>query len=182
MALGPLDRDPGLVVPGRAGVPGCPGPAQVAFVGLGPGAHPARIPGGHPRTPAATSLTGCARSNWSARPPLEETVRGVWDRLAVAGLPSLARNAHPSNRPHLTLASVDEFPPGAEQRLADLCAAALPLPARLQRVEVLDGSAPLVWLVRPVPEAGRPARRGLGRPRGRDGQNPWHLPGRWIRT
>ena len=25
VALGPLDRDPGLVVPGRAGVPGCPG-------------------------------------------------------------------------------------------------------------------------------------------------------------
>ena len=70
----------------------------------------------------------------------------------AAGLPSLARNTHPTNRPHLTLASVDEFPPGAEQRLADLCAAALPLPARLQRVEVLDGSAPLVWLVRPVPE------------------------------
>jgi hypothetical protein len=46
-------------------------------------------------------------------PGLEAAVRGAWERLAAAGLPSLARNAHPTNRPHLTLASVDEFPPGA---------------------------------------------------------------------
>ncbi|WP_446215420.1 2'-5' RNA ligase family protein [Micromonospora sp. IBHARD004] len=113
-------------------------------------------------------------------PPLEETVRGIWDRLAAAGLPSLARNTHPTNRPHLTLASVDEFPPGAEQRLADLCAAALPLPARLQRVEVLDGSAPLVWLVRPVPELVALHGAVWDVLAGAPGQNPWHLPGRWI--
>lgn len=113
-------------------------------------------------------------------PPLEETVRGVWERLAAAGLPSLARNTHPTNRPHLTLASVDEFPPGAEQRLADLCAAALPLPARLQRVEVLDGSAPLVWLVRPVPELVALHGAVWDILAGAPGKNPWHLPGRWI--
>ncbi|SBT39911.1 2'-5' RNA ligase family protein [Micromonospora auratinigra] len=113
-------------------------------------------------------------------PGLEEAVRAAWVRLAAAGLPSLARNVHPTNRPHLTLASVDEFPPGAEQRLADLCDAALPLPVRLDRIEVLDGSAPLVWLLRPGPQllalhaavwdvlADAPGRR------------PWHLPGRWI--
>ena len=113
-------------------------------------------------------------------PPLEETVRGVWERLAAAGLPSLARNTHPTNRPHLTLASVDGFPPGAEQRLADLCAAALPLPARLQRVEVLDGSAPLVWLVRPVPELVALHGAVWDVLADAPGKNPWHLPGRWM--
>ncbi|WP_243422237.1 hypothetical protein [Micromonospora globispora] len=84
-------------------------------------------------------------------PELEEAVRAAWERLAAAGLPSLARNTHPTNRPHLTLAAVDEFPPGAEERLADLCDAALPVLVRPDRVAVLDGSAPLVWPIRPVP-------------------------------
>ncbi|MFR9777911.1 2'-5' RNA ligase family protein [Micromonospora sp. MS34] len=113
-------------------------------------------------------------------PKLEEAVRAAWVRLAAAGLPSLARNAHPTNRPHLTLAAVEAFPPGVEQRLADLCDAALPLPARLDRVEVLDGSAPLVWLIRPAPQL--VALHGavwdvLADARG---QREWHKPGRWI--
>ncbi|TDB77441.1 2'-5' RNA ligase family protein [Micromonospora sp. KC723] len=113
-------------------------------------------------------------------PRLEERVRAAWDRLAVAGLPSLARNPHPTNRPHLTMASVDGFPPGVTGRLADLFDAALPLPVHLDRVEVLDGSAPLVWLVRPTPrltalhEAVHEVLARTG------GQNPWHAPGRWI--
>jgi 2'-5' RNA ligase len=111
---------------------------------------------------------------------LEETVRGAWERLAAAGLPSLARNTHPTNRPHLTLAAVDEFPPGAEERLADLCDAALPVPARLDRVEVLDGSAPLVWLVRPTPELTALHAAVWDVLAGADGQHPWHLPGRWV--
>lgn len=113
-------------------------------------------------------------------PELEEAVRAAWVRLAAAGLPSLARNAHPTNRPHLTLAAVDEFPPGAEQRLADLCDAALPLPARLDRVEVLDGSAPLVWLVRPAPQLLALHGAVWDVLAAADGQHPWHAPGRWI--
>ncbi|MEK8105395.1 2'-5' RNA ligase family protein [Micromonospora sp. M12] len=84
-------------------------------------------------------------------PGLEVAVRAVWSRLAAAGLPSLARNIHPTNRPHLTLAAVDDFPPGVEHRLAELFDAVLPVPVALDRVVVLDGSAPLVWLVRPTP-------------------------------
>ncbi|MFI7607815.1 2'-5' RNA ligase family protein [Micromonospora sp. NPDC049366] len=110
---------------------------------------------------------------------LDATVRAAWDRLAGAGLPSLARNTHPSNRPHLTLAAVDEFPPGAVARLGALVADALPLPARLGEVAVLDGSAPLVWLVDPDPALvalHRAVWRILG---DADGRNPWHAPQRW---
>jgi hypothetical protein len=113
-------------------------------------------------------------------PELEDAVRAAWHRLAEAGLPSLARNTHPTNRPHLTLASVDEFPPGAEQRLADLCAAALPLPARLDRVAVLDGSAPLVWLIRPGPQLVALHGAVWDVLAEAPGPYPWHLPGRWV--
>ncbi|SCG44806.1 2'-5' RNA ligase family protein [Micromonospora halophytica] len=113
-------------------------------------------------------------------PPLEKTVRAAWDRLAVAGLPSLARNTHPTNRPHLTMASVDAFPPGAASRLADLFDDALPLAVHLDRVEVLDGSAPLVWLVHPTPELTRLHEAVWDVLAGADGQHPWHVPGRWV--
>ncbi|MFU8871571.1 2'-5' RNA ligase family protein [Micromonospora sp. SL4-19] len=113
-------------------------------------------------------------------PELDEAVRAAWHRLAFAGLPSLARNVHPTNRPHLTLASVDEFPPGAQQRLADLCDAALPLPVRLDRVAVLDGSAPLVWLVRPAPQLVALHGAVWDVLAEAPGPRPWHLPGRWI--
>ncbi|WP_089154181.1 2'-5' RNA ligase family protein [Micromonospora sp. NBS 11-29] len=111
---------------------------------------------------------------------LDATVRAAWSRLAAAGLPSLARNTHPTNRPHLTLASVDEFPPGAERRLADLCDAALPLPVRLDRVAVLDGSAPLVWLVRPTPQLAALHGAVWDVLAEASGPHPWHLPGRWV--
>ncbi|GHJ07702.1 hypothetical protein TPA0907_20690 [Micromonospora humidisoli] len=113
-------------------------------------------------------------------PALERTVRTAWDRLAEAGLPSLARHGHPTNRPHLTLAAVEAFPPGVADRLAVLFATALPLPVALERVTVLDGSAPLVWLVRPDPaltalhEAVWEALHGV------PGQRPWHAPGTWV--
>ncbi|MBY8874316.1 2'-5' RNA ligase family protein [Micromonospora sp. PLK6-60] len=113
-------------------------------------------------------------------PGLEEAVRAAWARLAAAGLPSLARNAHPTNRPHLTLAAVDAFPPGAEERIADLCAAVLPLPARLDRIEVLDGSAPLAWLVRPGPELVALHAAVWDVLGGPERGNPWHRPGRWV--
>ncbi|SCE95363.1 2'-5' RNA ligase family protein [Micromonospora mirobrigensis] len=111
---------------------------------------------------------------------LEDGVRAAWSRLSAAGLPSLARNVHPTNRPHLTLAAVDAFPPGAQERLADLCAAVLPVPARLDRVEVLDGSAPLVWLLRPTPELVALHAAVWDVLGDAEGANPWHRPGRWV--
>lgn len=111
---------------------------------------------------------------------LEQTVRDVWGRLAAVGLPSLARNTHPTNRPHLTLASVTEFPPGVEDRLSALVDAALPLPVQLDRVTVLDGSAPLVWLVRPSPALTVLHAAVWDVLADADGLLPWHAPGRWI--
>ncbi|MEU7933770.1 2'-5' RNA ligase family protein [Micromonospora echinofusca] len=112
-------------------------------------------------------------------PELEAAVRGAWERLAASGLPSLARNAHPTNRPHLTLAAVDEFPPGARPRLAALFDAALPLPVRLDRIAVLDGSAPLVWLLRPSPELTALHASVWDVLAAAPGQRPWHAPGHW---
>ncbi|MEU5566046.1 2'-5' RNA ligase family protein [Micromonospora musae] len=111
---------------------------------------------------------------------LDATVRAAWDRLAETGLPSLARNTHATNRPHLTLAAVDEFPPGAQERLADLFDAALPLRARVDRVAVLDGSAPLVWLIRATPELLALHGAVWDVLAGAPGAQPWHLPGRWV--
>ncbi|MET8042823.1 2'-5' RNA ligase family protein [Micromonospora sp. NPDC005215] len=113
-------------------------------------------------------------------PGLETAVRAVWQRLAAAGLPSLARNIHPTNRPHLTLAAVDEFPPGVERRLAELFDAALPVPVALDRVVVLDGSAPLVWLVRPTPALTRLHAAVWDVLAEADGHRPWHAPGAWV--
>ncbi|MEU6207282.1 2'-5' RNA ligase family protein [Micromonospora musae] len=111
---------------------------------------------------------------------LDATVRAAWDRLAETGLPSLARNTHATNRPHLTLAAVAEFPPGAQERLADLFDAALPLRARVDRVAVLDGSAPLVWLIRATPELLALHGAVWDVLAGAPGARPWHLPGRWV--
>ncbi|MGC4806460.1 2'-5' RNA ligase family protein [Micromonospora sp. DT233] len=113
-------------------------------------------------------------------PPLEAAVRAAWDRLAAAGLPSLARNTHPTNRPHLTLASVDEFPPGVGDRLAALFDRALPVPARLDRVAVLGGSAPLVWLLRPEPALTALHEAVWDVLADAAGRLPWHAPGRWV--
>ncbi|MBO4209052.1 2'-5' RNA ligase family protein [Micromonospora echinofusca] len=113
-------------------------------------------------------------------PALERAVRAAWERLAQAGLPSLARNTHPTNRPHLTLASADHLPPDVARRLAGLLADALPLTARPEAVDLLDGVHPLVWRLAPAPEllalqaAVWRALDGVG------GRNPWHEPGRWT--
>ncbi|WKU06531.1 2'-5' RNA ligase family protein [Micromonospora sp. HUAS LYJ1] len=113
-------------------------------------------------------------------PALERTVRAAWDRLSAAGLPSLARHGHPTNRPHLTLAAVEAFPPGAADRLAALFVTALPLPVALDRVTVLDGSAPLVWLVRPGTALTALHDAVWAALDGADGQRPWHAPGNWV--
>ncbi|MFF4874489.1 2'-5' RNA ligase family protein [Micromonospora sp. NPDC000668] len=111
---------------------------------------------------------------------LDDAVRTAWDRLAAAGLPSLARNIHPTNRPHLTLAAMDEFPPGAEHRLAELFDAALPVPVTLDRVVVLDGSAPLVWLVRPTRALSTLHAAVWDVLTDAAGHRPWHAPGAWV--
>ncbi|WP_306204215.1 2'-5' RNA ligase family protein [Actinoplanes sp. RD1] len=71
---------------------------------------------------------------------LDRTVRAVWERLRAAGLKSLATHGHPTNRPHLTLATGASLTPEAVAAVAGL-----PLPAVLEGV-VLFGHA-VAWRV-----------------------------------
>ncbi|MDO9380153.1 MAG: 2'-5' RNA ligase family protein [Nocardioidaceae bacterium] len=56
----------------------------------------------------------------------EAALRGQWDALAAAGLPSQASHTGASNRPHVTLDARDEVVPDAETRLAGV-ASVLPV-------------------------------------------------------
>ncbi|MFJ3818721.1 2'-5' RNA ligase family protein [Streptomyces sp. NPDC090056] len=104
----------------------------------------------------------------------ERAVREAWRRLADAGLPSLAGHRHPTNRPHLTLASADALPAEVRARLLRVLAEALPVPLRLDGFVRFSGRfRVLAWAVRPddallrlhgavwrvlreAPESGRP--------------------------
>ncbi|WP_250029527.1 2'-5' RNA ligase family protein [Paractinoplanes maris] len=66
-------------------------------------------------------------------------VRALWDRLAAAGLPSLATHQHPTNRPHLTLVTAES--------LTGLPPLGLPLEFTLTEVRMLGRA--LVWAVMP---------------------------------
>ncbi|MFE5735169.1 2'-5' RNA ligase family protein [Streptomyces sp. NPDC056528] len=114
----------------------------------------------------------------------ERAVRDAWRRLADAGLPSQDGHRHPTNRPHLTLASADGLPPETRARLLRVLAEALPLPLRLNGLVRFSGRVHvLAWAVRPddallrlhgavwrilreAPESGRP--------------NPLLDPARWV--
>jgi len=75
---------------------------------------------------------------------LTAAVRDAWARLVDAGLPSLGRHPHPTNRPHLTLAAAPALPP-----LGDVFGA-LPVPVRLSGVLAFGGErGALVWAVVP---------------------------------
>ncbi|WP_305785146.1 2'-5' RNA ligase family protein [Symbioplanes lichenis] len=71
---------------------------------------------------------------------VDRTVRGVWERLRAAGLKSLATHEHPTNRPHLTLATGAALTPQAVAAVAGL-----PLPAVLDDV-IFFGHA-VAWRV-----------------------------------
>jgi hypothetical protein len=62
-------------------------------------------------------------------PALDHAVRDLWRRLHRAGLRSLATHTHPTNRPHLTMATAD--------RIDAVPAIELPLPIRLGPVRSL---------------------------------------------
>ncbi|WP_425588108.1 2'-5' RNA ligase family protein [Streptomyces prasinosporus] len=110
-------------------------------------------------------------------------VRQMWRGIAAAGLPSLAEHRHPTNRPHVTLATCEELHPPARAELAAILDDGLPAPFRLDgllrfagRTRVLAwrvvADAELVelhrrvWEVLAATEAGR--------------LNPLHAPGRWV--
>jgi 2'-5' RNA ligase len=110
---------------------------------------------------------------------LERAVRAAWRQLDQAGLPSLARHRHPTNRPHLTLASADEFPPGATAAINEALAG-LPIPVRLDGLRYFSGRAGvLAWTV-----DGGAALRDLQAQiwSALDGadRNPQHQPAAWA--
>ncbi len=101
---------------------------------------------------------------------LDAAVRAVWDRLAAAGLRSLALHRHPTNRPHLTLAAGAVLPAGLDLPL--------PMPVTLDGTIRFDGHAGmLAWRVVPTPEllaVQAHVWRALG------DENPLRAPGRWV--
>ncbi|MFZ4272093.1 2'-5' RNA ligase family protein [Streptomyces arboris] len=79
----------------------------------------------------------------------ERVVRRVWRAIADEGLPSQAGHRHPTNRPHLTLATADVLPAATRGALAEALDA-LPLPLHLTGLLRFSGrSNVLAWAVRP---------------------------------
>lgn len=110
---------------------------------------------------------------------LNRAVREAWRRLDQAGLASLARHQHPTNRPHLTLASADELPPGASAVIADALRA-LPVPVRLDGLHFFRGRAGvLAWAV-DGGEALRRLQAQIWSALGGADRNPQHEPGAWT--
>jgi len=60
----------------------------------------------------------------------DAAIRAQWAALEEAGLPSLARQAAPSHRPHVTLAARRSLDPAREPDLARVVAS-LPMPVRI---------------------------------------------------
>ncbi len=110
---------------------------------------------------------------------LDRTVRAAWRRLDQAGFSSLARHRHPTNRPHLTLASAEQFPPAAAAAFAGALRV-LPVLVRLDGLRFFGGRAGmLAWAVdddgalRELQAQVWSALDGADR-------NPQHEPGRWT--
>jgi hypothetical protein len=101
---------------------------------------------------------------------LDAGIRRLWDDLHAAGLPSLATHRHPTNRPHVTLATAAS--PAALPGIGGL---GLPVPAVLGPARMLGRA-----LVREVIRT-----PGLDRLQARvwaavGAVNPLHAPDRWI--
>ncbi|MER8032079.1 2'-5' RNA ligase family protein [Streptomyces bauhiniae] len=105
----------------------------------------------------------------------EARVRGVWGRLAEAGMPCLAGHRHPTNRPHLTLTTASELPWEA----VALALSVLPLPLRLEGTLRFEGrTSVLAWRV--VPEAGLAALQRRVWEVASGGGNPLFEPANWV--
>jgi len=106
---------------------------------------------------------------------LDGLVSGAWARLAAAGLPGLADHRHPTNRPHLTLATGPALP--AADRLADALGG-LPVPVRLAGLLSFGAArGALAWAVVPsraLLDVHAAVWAALDEPA------PWFRPGRWT--
>ncbi|HEX5566912.1 MAG TPA: 2'-5' RNA ligase family protein [Streptomyces sp.] len=113
----------------------------------------------------------------------DRAVREVWRHLERLGLPSQAGHPHPTNRPHLTLATGQELP-AAVRVLLEGALAPLPVPLRLEGLLRFPGHVRvLAWAVRPDRALVRLHERVwqvLARSPAVGRMNPLHAPGRWV--
>ncbi|MFD7701789.1 2'-5' RNA ligase family protein [Streptomyces caelestis] len=112
----------------------------------------------------------------------ETHVREMWRMTAAAGLPSLAEHRHPTNRPHMTLATCEDLRPPVRAELATLLDAGLPAPFRLDGLLRFEGrTRVLAWSVAADAEVLELHRRVWEVLASTTGHlNPLHAPGRWI--
>jgi len=110
---------------------------------------------------------------------LDRSVRAAWRRLDQAGLPSLAQHRHPTNRPHLTLASADEFPPGATAAIAGALRV-LPIPVRLGGLRYFGGRAGVLAWAADGGDALRDLQAQVWSALDGPGRNPQHDPRVWT--
>ena len=80
----------------------------------------------------------------------ESHIRGEWQRLMVAGLPSQGRHSGASNRPHITLGVAGRLTAEQEIDVAAAVLGRLPCPLRLSGLLVF-GSGPFVLTRAVVP-------------------------------
>jgi hypothetical protein len=107
---------------------------------------------------------------------LDRAVRDLWDRLALAGVASLAGHTHPTNRPHVTLATTDGLPGGLGPLFAGL-----PLAVELGAPLWLgSGRRVLALAVTPDAELAALQARVWEELAPAGGRNPLHEPGRWV--
>lgn len=111
----------------------------------------------------------------------EAAVRREWDALAAAGVPSQALHTAPSNRPHVTLATVAAIQDDVEHLLVG-AAAGLPLPVRLGGVAVLGAPGRRVLARLVIPTARLLALHGsvLAALNRSAGVSDVSRPGRWT--
>ena len=109
---------------------------------------------------------------------LDRAVRAAWRRLDQAGFSSLAQHRHPTNRPHVTVAAADEFPPGAAAVIADALRI-LPIHVQVERPHFFGGRAGvLAWAV--SGSALRELQAQVWSALDGAGRNPLHEPGAWT--
>ena len=110
----------------------------------------------------------------------EEAVRGEWQRLADAGLPSQALHTGSTNAPHITLAVARAIPEPVEASVSEL-SKALPLPVELGAL-VIFGSRRLALarLVVPQPPLLALHERTAAALQDCPGVPHYLVPGRWT--
>ena len=110
---------------------------------------------------------------------LDRAVRAAWRRLDQAGFGSLARHRHPTNRPHLTLASAEEFPPGADAAIAGVLRR-LPIRVRLDGLILFGGRAGVLAWAADGGDALREVQARIWAALDGADHNPQHQPGAWT--